>query len=93
MRQKLGLLNKESGDELLIQDLLKVILHVTGYLRSLYLCIQVMFKYKADYTMTFRELSEINLEDLQLANYPKVKIHGICCLDVMCLALDILGSS
>ncbi|XP_065919105.1 protein adenylyltransferase SelO-like [Dysidea avara] len=54
MRQKLGLLNKEIEDELLIQDLLKI-----------------MVRFKADYTMTFRELSEISLEDLQLAKYPK----------------------
>lgn len=32
-----------------------------------------MLKCKADYTMTFRELSEISVEDLQLVNYPKVK--------------------
>ena len=31
-----------------------------------------MFKCKADYTITFRELSEISLEDLESAKYPKV---------------------
>jgi len=33
---------------------------------------QIMFKCKADYTITFRELSEISLEDLESAKYPKV---------------------
>ena len=32
-----------------------------------------MYKCKADYTMTFREFSEITVEDLKLVNYSKVQ--------------------
>ena len=32
-----------------------------------------MFQCKADYTMTFRELSEISVWDLQVGNYSKVQ--------------------